>query len=154
MAASPEDLYQALDEFIMRLLGVGESESMDKLIAVDLSFSQVRTLFMLAQHGKPVAINEVAERLRLSVAAAGRNIDQLVNQGLVERREDPKDRRIKRISLSEAGRAIASGHIDSKKGELRAFAARLSDSDRDRLYESLKPILAGDVLRANCQENP
>jgi DNA-binding MarR family transcriptional regulator len=154
VTASPDDLYQALEEFIMRLLGVGESESMDKLIAMDLSFSQARTLFMLAQHGKPVAINEVAERLRLSVAAAGRNIDQLVNQGLVDRREDPKDRRIKRISLSEAGRSIASGHLDSKKDELRAFAARLPGSDRDRLYESLKPILAGDVLRANCQENP
>ncbi|MFD4179994.1 MarR family winged helix-turn-helix transcriptional regulator [Rhodococcus sp. NPDC058514] len=138
----------------MRLLGMGESESMDKLVAMDLSFSQARTLFMLLQHGKPVAIHEVAKGLRLSVAAAGRNVDQLVHQGLVERREDPKDRRIKRISLTEAGRAIASGHIESKRGELRVFAARLSDSDRDGLYESLKPILAGDVLRANCQENP
>ncbi|WP_345350674.1 MarR family winged helix-turn-helix transcriptional regulator [Rhodococcus olei] len=138
----------------MRLLGVGESEALDKLVAMDLSFSQARTLFMLAQHGKPVAINEVADCLRLSVAAAGRNVDRLVHQGLVERREDPKDRRVKRISLSEAGRSIALGHIDSHKDELRAFAARLSDTDRDRLFESIKPILAGDVLRARCQENP
>lgn len=138
----------------MRLLGMGESESLDKLVAMDLSFSQTRTLFMLAQHGRAVAINEVAECLRLSVAAAGRNVDQLVHKGLVERREDPVDRRIRRISLSESGRSIAAGHIESKKDELRTFAALLPDSERDLLFESITPILAGDVLRARCQETP
>lgn len=154
VSATPDDLYQALEEFIFRLLGVGESESLDKLVTLDLSFSQVRTLFVLAQHGRAAAISEVAECLRLPVAAAGRNVDQLVRQGLVERREDPRDRRIKRISLSEAGRAIAVGHIDGKKDELRAFAVRLAEADRDRLFESITPILAGDVLRARCQETP
>lgn len=137
----------------MRLIGVGESESLDALVSLDLSFSQARTLFALAQHGRSVAINELAECLRLSVAAAGRNVDRLVQQGLVERREDPDDRRVKRISLSEAGRTVALGHIDGKKAELRAFAARLPEPDRDRLFESIAPILAGDVLRARCQEN-
>ncbi|MFC9787209.1 MarR family winged helix-turn-helix transcriptional regulator [Rhodococcus sp. NPDC127528] len=138
----------------MRLLGMGESGSMDKLIEMDLSFSQARTLFVLAEFGDPVPIHDVARRLRLSVAATGRNVDQMVHQDLVVRREDPNDRRIKRISLSESGRSLVSGHIETKRGELRAFAARLPESERTQLFDSLKPILAGDALRAHCQENP
>ena len=137
----------------MRLMGLGEGEAMDNLVAKDLSFTQVRALFMLAQCGEPVAIHEVAERLGLSVAATGRSVDQMVNQGLFERREDLRDRRIKRISLSEAGRTIASGHLETKRNELRAFAARLPGSDRNQLFDSLNSILAGDALRAHCQEN-
>ncbi|TQF68889.1 MarR family transcriptional regulator [Rhodococcus spelaei] len=137
----------------MRLLGMEECGAMDTLVAMDLSFSQVRALFVLAQFGEPVAIHEVAGPLGLSVAAAGRNVDQLVHQDLVVRREDPKDRRIKRISLSEAGRILVAGYIETKRGELRTFAARLPDSDRTQLFESLKSILAGDALRAHCQEN-
>lgn len=137
----------------MRLMGMGEGEAMDNLVAMDLSFTQVRALFVLAQGGEPMAIHEVAERLGLSVAATGRSVDQMVNQDLLERREDPRDRRIKRISLSEAGRTIASGHLETKRAELRAFAARLPESDRNQLFDSLKPILAGDALRAHCQEN-
>lgn len=136
----------------MRLLSMEESESMDTLVAMDLSFSQVRALFVLAQHGEPIAIHEVAERLRISVATAGRNIDQLVCQELVLRREDPADRRIKRVSLTEAGRSLVAGHIADKSDELRAFAARLDQSDRTRLLAALQPILAGDALRARSQE--
>ena len=131
----------------MRLLGMGESESMDTLVAMDLSFSQVRALFVLA-----IAINEVAECLRMSVAAAGRNIDQLVCQELVLRREDPEDRRIKRVSLTESGRSLVSRHLEDKRDELRAFAGRLDQPDRRRLLEALQPILAGDALRARSQE--
>ncbi|QBJ95647.1 MarR family transcriptional regulator [Rhodococcus sp. ABRD24] len=149
---TPDELYIAIEEFLVRLVGMGESESMDTLLAMDLSFSQVRTLFLLLQLGEPVAINEVAERLGLSVAAAGRSIDHLVCQKLVLRREDPVDRRIKRVSLSEAGRSLASRHVEDKRDELRAFAGRLPEGDRSRLFDAIQPILAGDALRARSQE--
>lgn len=125
---------------------------MDNLIELDLTFSQVRMLFALAQHGEPLPINEVAERLRLSVAAAGRNVDQLVKLGLVVRREDERDRRVKRVSLSEAGHKVANQHIECKRDQLRRFAWRVPESERTRLIEALQPILAGESLRELNQE--
>ena len=104
---------------------------MDNLIELDLTFSQVRMLFALVQHGEPLPINEVAERLRLSVAAAGRNVDQLVKLGLVVRREDERDRRVKRVSLSEAGHKVATQHIECKRDQLRRFAWRVPEIERD-----------------------
>jgi len=149
---SPDFLFELLNDFFTQLLSAGESESMDNLIELDLTFSQVRMLFALAQHGEPLPINEVAERLRLSVAAAGRNVDQLVKLGLVVRREDERDRRVKRVSLSEAGHKVANQHIDCKRDQLRRFAWRVPESERTRLIEALQPILAGESLRELNQE--
>ncbi|RZK95305.1 MAG: MarR family transcriptional regulator, partial [Rhodococcus sp. (in: high G+C Gram-positive bacteria)] len=144
---SPDLLFELLNDFFTQLLSAGESESMDNLIELDLTFSQVRMLFALAQHGEPLPINEVAERLRLSVAAAGRNVDQLVKLGLVVRREDERDRRVKRVSLSEAGHRVANQHIECKRDQLRRFAWRVPEIERTRLIEALQPILAGESLR-------
>lgn len=153
-SSAPDDLYELLEQFLVRLLNMSESETMDALVEMDLSFSQARTLFVLAQHCEPVAINEVARALRMSLASAGRNVDQLVTQGLVERREDPDDRRVRRIALSESGQALARKHLDAKRQGLRAFVTRLPDVDRDRLCQSLRPILAGDSLQPQAtQEN-
>ncbi|GCE36080.1 MULTISPECIES: MarR family winged helix-turn-helix transcriptional regulator [Rhodococcus] len=149
---SPDLLFELLNDFFTQLLSAGESESMDNLIELDLTFSQVRMLFALAQHGEPLPINEVAERLRLSVAAAGRNVDQLVKLGLVVRREDERDRRVKRVSLSEAGHKVANQHIECKRDQLRRFAWRVPESERTRLIEALQPILAGESLRELNQE--
>ncbi|MDT2008875.1 MarR family transcriptional regulator [Rhodococcus opacus] len=149
---SPDLLFELLNDFFTQLLSAGESESMDNLIELDLTFSQVRMLFALAQHGEPLPINEVAERLRLSVAAAGRNVDQLVKLGLVVRREDERDRRVKRVSLSEAGHRVANQHIECKRDQLRRFAWRVPEIERTRLIEALQPILAGESLRELNQE--
>ena len=152
IASDSDDLYGALDELFTRLMSAGDSESIDALIELDLSVSQVRVLFVLAQRDAAIPINEVADELRLSVAATGRNIDQLVNMGLVDRREDERDRRVKRVSLSEAGRKVTTNHIECKRGQLREFASRVPEPERIRLFEALKPILAGDYLRALNQE--
>ena len=150
--STSDDLFGALDELFTRLMSAGDSESIDALIELDLSFSQVRVLFVLTQRDAPIPIHEVADELRLSVAATGRNIDQLVNMGLVDRREDERDRRVKRVSLSGAGRKVTSNHIECKRGQLREFVSRVPAPDALRLVEALEPILAGEYLRAFTQE--
>ncbi|NMM84042.1 MarR family transcriptional regulator [Rhodococcus sp. SRB_17] len=150
--STSDDLFGALDELFTRLISISDTESIDALVELDLSFSQVRVLFALTQRDSPIPINEVADELRLSVAATGRNIDQLVNMGLIDRREDERDRRVKRVSLSEAGRKVTSNHIECKRGQLREFASRVPTPDALRLVEALEPILAGEYLRAFTQE--
>lgn len=155
MTTTPDQLFRALDDFIHRLMGDCEGEAMDRLIALDLSFSQVRTLFALAQCGRSIAIHEIAERVHLSVAATGRNVDQLLQQGLLDRREDPSDRRVKLVSLSEAGRTVVASHIEARRDAVRAFTRRLDDPTRTTLFDSLQAVLLGNALQdhaLHCQE--
>ena len=126
---------------------------MDALVDLDLSFSQARTMFVLAHVAAPVPISDVARRLGLSQAAAGRNIEQLVRLGVVERHESADDRRVKLVSLSRSGFEIADQHIEHKRQAIRAVTERLPVEDCERLTAALRPILAGNYLSTSMEEN-
>ncbi len=143
-----------LVEFLTRLMNLSESDGLDALIESDLSFSQARTLFLLAKTPEPLPINAVADALGLSVAAAGRNVDQLLQLDLVERRESATDRRVKLVSLTPVGERLAAQHIEAKRDSVKAFTDALPPEQRDQLHRALTDILAGGVLRPRTdQEN-
>ena len=83
-----------------RIHCAAQNAGFDTLIDVDLSFSSSRPCWCCPRSTESLPIHEIADSLRLSVGAAGRNIDRLVREGLVDRQEDSADRRIKRISLT------------------------------------------------------
>ncbi|MCW2831190.1 MAG: MarR family transcriptional regulator [Aeromicrobium sp.] len=131
----------------MRLMNLAESDGMDAMVELDLSFSQARTLFLLAKTGEPMPITSIANGLGLSDAAAGRNVDQLLKLEVVERRESPDDRRVKLVSLTPIGEKLASSHLESKRASIRSFTSQLPEEQRDALHRALSDILAGGVLR-------
>jgi DNA-binding MarR family transcriptional regulator len=147
-----DELYRLLQEFLQRLFSLGESGAMDQMIELDVSFTQARTMFLLAHTDGPLPINEVAAKLGLSVAATGRNIDQLVKLGIVERQENPDDRRVKLVSLSPTGFEIADQQIEQKRRAVKAFVARLGTTEAENLTRALRPILAGESLRSTTKD--
>ena len=149
MSKKSDELYEALGEFFQRIFSMGESDSLDRMIELDVSFTQARTMFLLAHTDGPLPITEIAAQLGLSVAATGRNIDQLVRLGIVERQENPDDRRVKLISLSPTGFEIADQQIEQKRRAVRRFVERLSSTEAEDLTQALRPILAGESLRSS-----
>jgi DNA-binding MarR family transcriptional regulator len=144
---TPDQLYGALEEFVMRLMNMAESDGMDAMVELDLSYTQARTLFLLAKAGVPMPIRAIAQKLGLSDAAAGRNVDQLVRLDVVERRESSEDRRVKLVTLTPVGAKLAVSPLDAKRESIKAFAATLPPEQRDNLHRALSDILAGDTLR-------
>ncbi|SOD97575.1 DNA-binding transcriptional regulator, MarR family [Blastococcus haudaquaticus] len=143
-----------LVDFVTRLMSGGESDGLDALIGSDLSFSQARTLFLLAKTAESMPIHAIAEGLGLSVAAAGRNVDQLLGLHMVERRESTSDRRVKLVSLTSTGEQLVAQHVEAKRESVKAFTRALPPEQRDQLHRALTDILAGGVLRPRTdQEN-
>lgn len=72
-----------------------------------LGLSQARWLLLLHLHEAPdgLAQLDLAERANITGPTLVKQIDQLEAAGLVERQEDPKDRRVKRARLTAAGHA-------------------------------------------------
>jgi len=138
--AEPVEVLDALEIFLGQIHCVGDEAGLETLIDTDLSFSQFRSLLILSQENAPAPIHEVAEKLHLSVAATGRNLDRLVKEGLVERQEDEFDRRIKRISLSASGRSLISGFHQQRRSHVLSFLTDLPAADRQRLVDALGPI--------------
>ena len=150
--STPPDLHATLEEFIQRIFSFCQTDAMDALVDLDISFSQARTLFVLAHTGSPMPINEIASRLGLSVAAAGRNVDQLVRLGVVDRHESADDRRVKLVALTKRGFEIVDQQFEQKRKALRVFADRLSTTEAENLVQALRPILAGESLRTSTKD--
>ncbi|KAA1380870.1 MarR family transcriptional regulator [Aeromicrobium fastidiosum] len=122
-------------------MAAGDSESVDHFVELELSLSQVKAIFVLAQAPDPLPIHALAERMRLSVAATGRTVDLLVTAGLAERRENPADRRVKLVTITQAGLDATEAHIEAKKNAMRAQIGRLDAAEADRLHDALIPLL-------------
>jgi DNA-binding MarR family transcriptional regulator len=148
----PDELHDVLMEFLTRLMSASESDGLDALVESDLSFSQVRTLFLLTRTAAPMPIHAVAEALRLSVAAAGRNVEQLLCLDMVERRESTTDRRVKLVSLTPTGERLVAQHLEAKRESFKAFTDALPPEHSDALHRALTNILAGGVLRPRTDQ--
>ncbi len=155
MTTTPDELYDAVESFVVRLMNLAESDGIDAMVDLDLSFSQARMLFLLAKSGEPQPIHVLARGIGLSDAAAGRNVEQLLKLDAVERRESPADRRVKLVSLTETGETFVMSHMEAKREAIRTFARALPAEQRDTLHASLTTILEGGTLAPRqLQENP
>jgi DNA-binding MarR family transcriptional regulator len=72
-------------------------------VEFDYSLPQLATLLLLDEEGE-LTIKQVTEILGRSVSATSRLLDQLVERGMVSRREDEHDRRSKRIAITVKGK--------------------------------------------------
>lgn len=64
-----------------------------------------RTLLQL-EPGTPIPTRELAERLCCDPSNVTSFVDRLEESGLVERRVDPGDRRVKTLAMTSAGRRV------------------------------------------------
>jgi DNA-binding MarR family transcriptional regulator len=102
-----------------------------------LTMGQLVTLFVLEMAGEH-SVGALAQKARLSPAAASHMIDQLVRARLVERAEDPSDRRAKRVAITERGRVLIRRLDTERRRELAEVAARLTPLTAKRLAEALR----------------
>lgn len=140
------DVTDAIHEFVSRLVNDANSNTVDhSFMHSDLGFSHFKSLLVLRAKGS-LSVNELADQLSLSVAATGRAVDKLVQSGLVDRREDPADRRVKRVSLTaEAEKELASW-MGAKEDRVRDFVGSLPDPLRERLFSVLTEVVHGGYL--------
>jgi MarR family transcriptional regulator for hemolysin len=73
-----------------------------------LSESQALPILLIGRLGDGVRLGVLAEHVGVEVPSLLRQIDQLCAAGLVERRDDPSDRRAKSLHLTEIGRSQAA----------------------------------------------
>jgi DNA-binding MarR family transcriptional regulator len=103
----------------------------------DISAIQFATLLLLAGEGE-LTIKRIAEQLGRSVSATSRMLDQLVTRGLINRNEDERDRRTKRVSLSGSGRTFVQT-IEQKRAEAQiAVMAYLSPKERTIVEQAMQ----------------
>lgn len=117
----------------------------------DFSLAQMTTLYMLDSSGEPT-IKQVAEELGRSVSAASRLLDQLVERGLVGRREDKQDRRAKRVFLTDAGRAFLRTFEQNRADAQLALMIYLSPEEQDLVAQAMELLAEAAKRQAEALE--
>lgn len=147
---SRDALCSDLERLLRGVSGLVESEGMSFLAEADLSWSQLRVTMLLACSDEQ-PIGAVADQLGISIYSTGRAIEQLVELGVVDRKESATDRRVKLVSLTPRGLEIIDQHVAHKRKALQMFVDRLPDDHVAALNEAIRPILAGDYLQPHLR---
>lgn len=92
----------AMGRALWRELVVGIASQLGEL---RLGFTQLAALYVLAD-GSTTTVGELADALGRSPSATSRLIEGLARRRLVERHEDPEDRRQRSVALTQRGQAI------------------------------------------------
>lgn len=116
--------------------------------AVDLTMTQIKLLHRLEETDEELSLKAGAELVRVSLPAASRLVDDLVRRGLVERREDPEDRRMKRVRLTGEGREVIRRLGAARLSGMREFIGALSPAERAQLNETLTLLLQRPEIAA------
>lgn len=91
-----------------------------------LSFSQVAALHII-DRDKTVNVNDISNKLNLSMSATSRMIDELVKKELIQRKEDQDNRRAKIISLTPAGETFMNNLSVERVKIIELSASTIAD---------------------------
>jgi DNA-binding MarR family transcriptional regulator len=143
-----------LGAFLRHIFIFSGGEHLRKMEESGLSLTQVKALLMLAgpEGEEQYAGRDIAERLQVSLASVSRAVDGLVRSRLVRRIEDPDDRRVRRLSITDKGRRLAGEIVAARLADLEAFAADLSPAQRRKLDAALEAVLDEEAMRAAVRE--
>jgi DNA-binding MarR family transcriptional regulator len=128
-ASSTPDLFRALSE-------------------ADVSLTQVKLMHVLDRAEADHTLKDLAEELSFSLAGVSRSIDALHQRGLVERREDETDRRMKRVRLTPDGRELLRNLNELRVALLQQFIQTLTDDERRGLLDALSPVVGREEIAA------
>jgi DNA-binding MarR family transcriptional regulator len=106
-----------------------------------LSVPQIGALFHINSRGT-CGVTDIGDDLGVTSAAASQMLERLVQNGLVERREDPDDRRAKRIELTARGLRMVRGIMEIRQRQFAALAERMSPDERDLAISALRTLVA------------
>ncbi|MFJ6522519.1 MarR family winged helix-turn-helix transcriptional regulator [Streptomyces filamentosus] len=107
-----------------------------------LTGAQARVLGLLAL--EPTPMRKIAEKLKCEPSNVTGIIDRLESRGLVERRPDPADRRVKLAAPTEEGRDTARRLRDSLRFA-REPLGELTGVERTLLRDLLRRMLGEDA---------
>lgn len=104
-----------------------------------LCYTDFGVLEMLLHKGA-LPVNTIGRKLHLTTGSITTAIDRLVKRGLVERKDDPADKRIRLVFLTDEGRALIEPAFERHARDLDAITDTLSVDEKRTLAALLRKL--------------
>lgn len=101
-----------------------------------ISMSHIHILMRLF-HGGACGISDIGDQLGVTNAAASQTVDRLVTMGLLARTEDPSDRRVKQVTLTEQGRNLIQQGIEARRKWIEGLTDALTPEQQNMIISAL-----------------
>jgi DNA-binding MarR family transcriptional regulator len=101
----------------------------------------------------PMTVTQLANRHDVALKTASLIAVELERAGLVERREDPADRRRTIVAIAKGKERAVQAGLSKRAAHLRSTLDRLTRSQREGLITGLE-VLAEEMSRDREQNNP
>ena len=133
---STAQLIQVIRQFLDIAMHQSLRERAHFAKATGLSMPQFGVLMQLHYH-RDCGISDISERFDITSAGASQLVDKLVQSRLIQREEDPNDRRAKILNLTEKGRDFIQQGIEERYRWVDQLAAKLTAEERAKVSAAL-----------------
>jgi DNA-binding MarR family transcriptional regulator len=97
-------------------------------------------MMKMANSDEGVTVGELSDKMNITPGAVTQFVDKLVEKGLVERFEEPKDRRVVRIKLTDKARRKFAAMREFHFERMSKLFKNLSDEELEQLGNLIKKI--------------
>lgn len=133
---SSSQLIQTIRQFMDFAMHHSMREHAQFAKATGLSMPQFGILMQLHYRGN-CGVSDIGDRFDITNAAASQLVDKLVQSGLIQREEDPNDRRAKLLNLTEKGRDLIQQGIEQRYRWVDELAGKLTAEERAKVAEAM-----------------
>ncbi len=102
----------------------------------NLSLSQCHVLTEIGD-SEGLSVNDLSEKLNLDKSTTSRHVTKLVNSGLIDRLENPSDRRYFTLSLTETGKSTYLSIDDTMDKYYSSLIKSLSKDEQNQIITAL-----------------
>ena len=94
-------------------------------------------------HKGPLPVNTIGRKVLLTTGSITTAVDRLAERGLVSRKDDPDDRRVRRVVLTAKGRRLIEPAFEAHAADLDEVVAVLTPRERATLIALLRKLGKG-----------
>lgn len=140
MPCATDELIETLQEWVALFM----RRSMEHVLLFvkenSLSMSQMGALMNIHRQGV-CTVSDIGDELGVTSAAASQMLERLVQQELVERTEDPNDRRVKQIALTDKATRIIHENFRLQHAWLGELAGSFTPDEQAQVQAALRLLL-------------
>jgi DNA-binding MarR family transcriptional regulator len=144
-------LLPTLMRLVERPSPVEMGEIAHREVATDVQVSPGHIQVLIALARGPRSVGQLAEELGVSPPAATQLVDKLADHGMVDRRNDPADRRVVLVDYVAGMREVAGRIVEDRRRPLHDAMSKMTDGEALAFVKGLR-LLAQSFGAATGEE--
>ena len=124
-----------------------------EFLEVGVTMSQAKVLY-LVQAAPGLRMSDLSARLGVSLSTVSGVVDRLVDHGLLNRWDDPADRRHVVLRITDAGATQLQLFRELNEGQIRALLSRIDAADLAVIGQAVDVLAAAAARQAASPASP